>query len=119
MSRFSFRVWDEVAKEYLPREYSDNWLVIHLANEVARLDSPERWIVEQSTGLTDVEGKEIFEGDVVYNSFWKTKHAIVWGLSIAAILLPGQDVKQWPPQYLNRFDPKDLKVIGTIHDKEV
>ena len=65
-----FRVWDKVAKRYIQ---SEEWCincfgVLHFQSEFLGDDIPRNeddYIIEQCTGLKDLNGKLIYQGDVV------------------------------------------------------
>jgi len=83
----------------------------------------EEFIIEQSTGLFDKQGKEIFEGDIVqYGTYyhgirddWRSQPAVVsWDSVNAMWILTGGCNK--PIMH----DSKDLEIIGNVHeDKEL
>jgi len=74
MNRFKFRVWDIDQKYYLNQDgeycfylnHNDFQFPVPLSE---CLRDTKRYIVQQFTGLTDTNNKEIYEGDILTNEF--------------------------------------------------
>jgi uncharacterized phage protein (TIGR01671 family) len=122
MKRFiHFRVWDKLEKKFEALKGS----VIHINDDQNATLMPlsQDYVIQQSIGLKDIDGREIFEGDVVdlyakKNSTYKPKAlhqgSIRWVTTFAGFgVYQYKDGQELP---LNKFDPKKLRVINNIYE---
>lgn len=131
MRDIKFRIWDGVKNEWLASSNKDAlpYYGFALVGEVMTVQSPPIWsldegnIVEQYTGLKDINGTEIYGGDIiVQKSLGSNKSGcrgkITYKEDHAAFMFEvyerGKPV-MW--LFLNEFNPeKTCEVIGNIHE---
>ena len=116
MREIKFRMWDK----YL-NAYSKNSMdIAYLSDKKYGIQTGDRYILEQFTGLHDKNGKEIYEGDIVkYEADKESGIAIIeyW---------PGSFIFNWIKQTTpspSIIDSafyfgchSELEVIGNIHE---
>lgn len=121
--RFKFRVWDSLDRKYLdaPAVWLDSDGYAHEVDlELSTID----YIIEQCTGLTDKNGKLIYEGDIVRKHFED-------GGSMDKLVFYNELQCKWYTRYNFRCSPGDaafwefghhisheLEIIGNIHDDQ-
>lgn len=129
MRDIKFRIWDGAKNEWLASSSKDAlpYYGFALVGEVMTVQSPPIWsldegnVVEQFTGLKDINGAEIFEGDIIFqkplskNSIgWVGKIIFKQGAFMAEVYERGKAV-MW--LFLSEFRPeKTCEVVGNIHE---
>ena len=121
--RFKFRVWDKHRKEYVERYVIgvDGWAYClgDVGDDWYELIPNEDVIVEQCTGVTDTNGKVIYEGDVfeadVLNSF-DGDHLL--GKRIRGQVAYYSDGACFTFASYAPINLGQIEVIGTIHGVE-
>lgn len=108
MSRpIKFRVWNKNTNKY---EYTELYYYFVIDQRIKAYE------YEQYTGLKDKNGKEIYEGDIVYDAFTGDEVFIVgWDKDKASFMLT--DTADYPMAYFDEYElNKDLEVIGNVHE---
>ena len=113
MRDIKFRIWETLNKKMTPWDKLQN-------AQISILNRPEsivkdEFVVMQYTGLTDKNGKEIYEGDILKDEINGEIHKIVWDESEArfeAVIIGGvfSDMKRHIP------DVKIMEIKGNIYE---
>lgn len=118
MREIKFRIWDGVKNEWLASSNKDAlpYYGFALVGEVMTVQSPPIWsldegnIVEQFTGLKDINGREIYEGDILIDDtgepveYWIVKFS------------DGGFVGECAGVTEALFELTQLEVAGNIHE---
>ena len=118
MREIKFRIWDTENKEMLKVQELDFEPTFYGGRIAIRPDQyndyfdTEDMILMQYTGLHDKNGKEIYEGDIVYVVSKDENAFILWDEETARYII---QFNGWCADFDNYYG-KELEVIGNIYD---
>ena len=104
----------------VPLIFTEDYVCITAPHTYNKAVQPET--VGQYTGLTDKNGKKIFEGDICRFREWNNGDMCWIGkvhYEHQQFLISGDANKEFQTPFflvMSRFIPKNIEVIGNIHD---
>jgi uncharacterized phage protein (TIGR01671 family) len=125
MREIKFRAWSNVDKAmfYDVQSAYDSSMTDETGKKHDVMDSfgqtlemPERYIVEQYTGLKDKNGKEIYEGDILNDSS-KIPYTVVFSEDFCGFVAEFDEVSGYVShERLDCYYDSSTEIIGNIHD---
>ena len=111
MREIKFRAWDTKENKFetdlAMNLYGDLFDFNEGTADEGQIFWRDHYILQQSTGLKDKSGREIFEGDILETRYTKRIYKVYWG-GIG-----------WEPFEGNMNDPGDshiYEIIGTVYE---
>jgi uncharacterized phage protein (TIGR01671 family) len=125
MRELKFRIWDKLAQRFIyPDDKGQQHYVLSLKGEFTNLQNGvggDEVVVQQGTGLRDIQAKEVYEGDIVFAPANSSKYVVQFGKYFTYDHRDEEDDHYG--FYLNRMnhflaesigDGKSIEVIGNI-----
>lgn len=109
MRAIKFRVYDEDSNQYLDGDFSLGIISGEIRGKYGEVFNNLK--IEQFTGLTDKNGKEIYEGDVLKTSSESFCY-VVFADTGFAVKSEGSEAIDW--EFSTFY--KECEIIGNIHE---
>lgn len=127
MRDIKFRIWDGAKNEWLASSGKDAlpYYGFALVGEVMTVQSPPVWsldegnVVEQFTGLKDINGAEIYEGDIV--KYDNNIGEVFYDSEQACFNVSGfyDGLQDYPTMAFSENGNAIMEVVGNIHEINV
>ena len=104
--RFNFRFWNNLSKQY-ENTYS-----------LKSCDFLDYVIPEQCTGLNDINGKLIYEGDIIKSKQYDEIKVVYWNEHYSAFRVKYENTLDCGIIWQNYIDEYEIEVIGNIHENK-
>lgn len=109
-----YRAWDKENKCWTNYAISDNLPIFYDKHTGCwHRKNKDRFVLMQSTGLTDKTGAEIYEGDIVTNCIEDVTGFVYFDAKQLQIVISGKN-KNWYMCGNNTF--RNCEVIGNIYE---
>jgi len=127
MREIKVRAWDKIQKKYIPASVFNEY--INFNNGLLIFEGNGRIIFEQYTGLTDKNGKEIYEGDLCNCHIFTQELGENMGVregereflceinfGTEGVTLKTNNEDSGPIWAYDGFHEESLEIIGNIHE---
>lgn len=121
--RPKFRAWDKHRQKMFANDQLIIWNGNVYANDSKRLtcNNLKGWSIDdeylmQSTGLKDLNGIEIFEGDIV--KIFDSLYTVFYNISEGSYQLEPHD-ERWVVDYMSNFSSEEsLEIVSNIYENK-